>query len=123
MRYLTARKRAEGKGASGTGTEHHWYMTVSAAGLAVMVPTFLIIFGRALGRDHAGVVETFAHPFVAILTAMVLVVGLQHYWKGVQTMLEDYTRGLARKMAVVFVITFSYFLMATGLFAIARMAL
>ena len=34
MRYLTARKRAEGKGAAHHGTEHHWYMTVSGAGLA-----------------------------------------------------------------------------------------
>ncbi len=123
MRYLTARKRAEGQGASGTGTGHHWYMTVSAAGLAVMVPTFVIIFGRALGRDHAGVLETFSHPFAAILAAMVLVVGLQHFWKGVQIMLEDYTRGITRKLSVVFVIAFSYFLMATGLFAIARIAL
>ena len=39
MRYLTARKRAEGKGASGTGTEHHWSMTVTAVVLAFMVPS------------------------------------------------------------------------------------
>ena len=37
MRYLTARKRAEGKGASHTGTEHHWYMTVSSVALAFLV--------------------------------------------------------------------------------------
>ena len=43
MRYLTPRKRAEGKGASGTGTAHHWYMQVSAVALAFMVPTFLYI--------------------------------------------------------------------------------
>jgi succinate dehydrogenase / fumarate reductase, membrane anchor subunit len=29
MRYLTDRKRAVGKGAAGTGTEHHWSMQVS----------------------------------------------------------------------------------------------
>ena len=43
MRYLTARKRAEGKGASHTGTEHHWYMTVSAVGLAFLVPLFVFV--------------------------------------------------------------------------------
>ncbi len=123
MRYLTDRKRAEGKGASGTGTEHHWYMTVSGVGLAVMVPTFLIVFGRALGRDHAGVLDTFASPFVAVLTGLVLVVGLQHFRKGAETLIEDYVRGMSRKLAIIFVITFTYFLMATGLFALARMAL
>lgn len=123
MRYLTALKRAEGKGASGTGTEHHWYMSVSAAGLAVMVPTFLIVFGRALGQGYEGVLATFANPFVAILTAMVLVVSLQHFRRGAQTLIEDYVHGLNRKFAIIFVITFTYFLMATGLFALARMAL
>ncbi len=123
MRFLTDRKRAEGKGAAGSGTEHHWYMTVSGVGLAVMFPTFLIVFGRALGRDHAGVLDTFSSPFVAILTGLVLVVGLQHFRKGAETMIEDYVRGMNKKFAIIFVITFTYFLMATGLFALARMAL
>ena len=74
MRYLTARKRAEGKGASGTGTEHHWYMSVSAVGLAIMVPTFLFIFGRTLGGSHEEVLASFAQPFPAILSALVLVI-------------------------------------------------
>lgn len=123
MRYLTERKRAEGKGAAGTGTEHHWYMTVSGVGLAVMFPTFLIVFGRALGRDHEGVLATFASPFVAILSALVLVIGLQHFRKGAETLIEDYVRGMNRKFAIIFVITFTYFLMATGLYALAKMAL
>ncbi len=123
MRYLTAYKRAIGKGASGTGTEHHWYMTVSAVGLAVMIPTWLFIFGRALGSSHAEVLATFERPFPAILTAMVLVVGLNHFRRGAQIMVEDYVRGLNRKITLIFVITFTYFLMATGLFALAKMAL
>ena len=41
MRYLTDRKRAIGRGASGTGTEHHWYMTVSAVGLAGLIGNLL----------------------------------------------------------------------------------
>jgi len=123
MRYLTERKRAEGKGASGTGTEHHWYMTVSAAGLAVMIPTFLVVFGRALGSSQDDVLAVFARPFPAILTALVLVVGLQHFRRGAEAMIEDYVRGLNRKLAIIFVITFTYFLMATGIYALARMAL
>ena len=74
MRYLTDRKRAERKGASGTGTEHHWYMSVSAVALAFLIPTFLYVFGHALGQDHATVKATFGHPFVAILTGLVLFV-------------------------------------------------
>jgi succinate dehydrogenase / fumarate reductase membrane anchor subunit len=123
MRYLTDRKRAEGKGASGTGTEHHWYMQTSAVGLAFMVPAFVFIVGHALGKDRAGVIETFANPFVAILTGLVLLVGMRHFAKGAQIMIEDYLRGTAKKMAVIFVISLSYTVTAAGLFALAKIAL
>ena len=63
MRYLTARKRAEGRGPGHSGTEHHWQMTVSAVALAFMMPTWIYIFGSALGQSHEVVLATFARPF------------------------------------------------------------
>ena len=85
MRYLTDRKRAMGKGAAHSGTAHHWAMQVSSVGLALLIPVWIIVFGRALGQDHAGVVATFARPFPAILTGLVLVVGLRHFAAGAQS--------------------------------------
>ena len=123
MRYLTARKRAEGKGASGTGTEHHWFMTVSAVGLAFMIPVWVYIFGSALGKGHAEVVATFARPFPAILTALVLFVGMRHFAKGAQMMIEDYARGHTKKALVIAAISLSYVVMATGFYALVRIAL
>ncbi|MCC6518687.1 MAG: succinate dehydrogenase, hydrophobic membrane anchor protein [Tabrizicola sp.] len=123
MRYLTPRKRAEGKGAAHAGTEHHWSMMVSAVGLAFLVPVWLYVFGRTLGQSREGVLETFSHPFPAILTALVLVVGMRHFAMGATTMIEDYVRGTARKMLIIFVISLSWVIAATGLFALARMAL
>ena len=123
MRYLTARKRAEGKGAAHSGTEHHWHMTVSAVGLAMMVPVFLYILGSAIGGTHAEVTATFARPIPAILTGLVLFVGLQHFRMGAQTMLEDYARGSTRKILIILVTALTYGLTATGLFALAKIAL
>jgi succinate dehydrogenase / fumarate reductase membrane anchor subunit len=123
MRYLTARKRAEGLGAAHTGTEHHWYMTVSAVGLALIVPLFVFFFGRALGGTHDEVIATFAHPGMAILTLLVVFVGLQHFRKGAQTMIEDYARGLTRKGLIIAVTVLSYGLIATGIFAVLKIAL
>ena len=123
MRYLTDRKRAVGKGAAHTGTQHHWYMQVSAVGLAFLVPTFVFIFGRTLGGTREAVLSTFASPFVAILTALVLVVGMRHFAMGAQMMIEDYARGTARKMAVIFVYSLSAVIVATGLFALVKIAL
>lgn len=123
MRYLTDRKRAEGKGAAHSGTAHHWYMTVSAVALAFLVPTFLYIFGSALGQGRDAVLATFAHPFVAILTGLVIFVGMRHFAKGATTMIEDYARGHTRRILVIFVISLSYAVIATGLFALAKIAL
>ncbi len=123
MRYLTDRKRAVGKGSAHTGTEHHWSMTVSAVALAFMVPTWLWIFGRALGQDRAQVVEIFARPFPAILTALVLIVGLRHFAKGSTMAIEDYTRGFQRKAWIIFVYSLAAVMAATGLYALIKIAL
>lgn len=123
MRYLTDRKRAEGKGSAHTGTDHHWSMQVSAVGLAFLVPIFLYIFGSTLGEPLEVVRATFARPFPAIVTALLLVVGMRHFAKGATMMIEDYARGTTRKMLIIFVVSLSWMVAATGLFALVRMAL
>lgn len=123
MRYLTPRKRAEGRGAAHHGAEHHWAMTVSSVGLAFLVPVWLYVFGKTLGESREVVLDTFSRPFPAILTALVLVVGMRHFAMGATTMIEDYARGTTRKMLIIFVISLAWVIAATGLFALARMAL
>ncbi|RYI33693.1 MAG: succinate dehydrogenase, hydrophobic membrane anchor protein [Acetobacteraceae bacterium] len=123
MRYVTPRKRAEGRGAGHAGTEHHWSMTVSSVGLAFLVPVWLYVFGRTLGQPREMVMETFSHPFPAILTALVLVVGMRHFAMGTTSLIEDYARGTARKMLIIFVTCLAWVIAASGLFALARMAL
>ncbi|MCF3593517.1 succinate dehydrogenase, hydrophobic membrane anchor protein [Rhodobacteraceae bacterium LMO-12] len=123
MRYLTAHKRAIGKGASGTGTEHHWHMQISAVALAFLVPTFIIIMGRAIGQDHAGVLETFSRPFPAILAGLVIFVSMIHFKMGAIMMIEDYWQGSLRKGLIMLVIGLSYTITAVGLYALAKMAL
>ncbi len=123
MRYLTDRKRAVGKGASHTGTEHHWAMTATAVALAFMVPTWLYIFGSAIGGTRAEVVAAFARPFPAILTALVIVVGMRHFAKGSATLVEDYARGTSRKIGLIFFYSLSAVIAAIGLYALIRIAL
>ena len=123
MRYLTDRKRAIGKGASGTGTEHHWFMQVSAVGLAFMIPVWVYIFGSALGKGHAEVVATFARPFPAILTGLVVFVGMRHFAKGAQMMIEDYARGSVKKGLIMLAILISYAVTAVAFYALAKIAL
>ena len=123
MRYLTDYKRAVGRGSARTGTAHHWAMTVTSVALALLIPPFLFIFGSALGQGHADVLATFARPVPAVVTALTLIVGLHHFRMGAEIWIDDYLRGLAKKGAVIAVAVFSYGAMATGLFALARIAL
>ncbi|GGH61693.1 succinate dehydrogenase, hydrophobic membrane anchor protein [Frigidibacter albus] len=123
MRYITDRKRANPKGAAHTGTEHHWFMMVSSVALAFLIPAFVIAFGRALGGSHEEVLAFFARPFIAILTGLTLVASMRHFAKGATTMIEDYAQGTTRKALIIGAISLSWAVTATGLFALAKIAL
>ncbi len=122
MAYLTDRKRASGHGSAKTGTEHHWHMTVSAWILLILVPLFLIAFGPIVGESYDAVLAHFARPFPALVTAAMLIVGMNHFRHGVQTLIEDYTHGGTRKLLIIAMVGVSYGAMAVGLYALARMA-
>ncbi len=123
MRYLTDRKRAEGLGAAKSGTEHHWNMQVSAVALAVLVPLFIFIVGPVIGAPLERVIMRLAHPVPAVITGLTLVVGLTHFKNGARMMIEDYAQGAARKALILATSGFAHLLMATGLFALVRLAL
>jgi succinate dehydrogenase / fumarate reductase, membrane anchor subunit len=123
MAYVTDRKRAVGLGSAKSGTEHFWSMTKSSAALLVLVPLFVFTVGPMLGRPHAEVVAFFARPFPAIVTALTIAVGFMHFKSGVQVLIEDYSDGLTRKVLILVMTGVSYAAAATGLYAIARIAL
>ena len=123
MAYLTDRKRAAGLGSAKTGTEHHWHMTLTSWILVILVPLFLFAFGPIVGEPYEAVIAHFARPIPALVTAAMLVVGLNHFRHGVQVLIEDYVGGETRKLMVIAMVAVSYGAMAVGLYALARMAL
>lgn len=123
MAYLTDRKRASGLGSSKSGTEHFWHMQVSSVALAILIPLFVFTFGSILGGTHAEVVAAFSRPWPAIVTGLTLIVSFVHFKNGAQVMIEDYTQGMTRKALIVGVACLSYACIATGLFALVRLAL
>lgn len=123
MRYLTDRKRATGMGSAKSGTHHHWTMMVSAVALIPLVLCFIFIVGNALGKEHADVVATFSRPFPALVVLLTMLVGLFHFKGGVQVLIEDYTRGMTRKLLIIGTICLSYTAMAVAAYSIIRIAL
>jgi succinate dehydrogenase / fumarate reductase membrane anchor subunit len=76
-----------------------------------------------LGETHENVITYFARPFPAIVAALTIGVTFLHFKNGAHTMIEDYVHGTSQKLAIIFVTCLSYAAVATGLFAIARIAL
>ncbi len=123
MQYLTDRKRAEGLGSAKTGTEHFWHMQISSWALIVLVPLFVFTVGPVIGEPYSVVIGTFARPWPAIITGLFLVVGMIHFRNGAQVAIEDYAGGMTRKLLIIGTICLSYGIIATGLFALASLAL
>lgn len=123
MSFMTARKRAEGRGSAREGTMRHWSMTKSSVALLILTPLFLFTFGPMLGEPHEAVTAYFARPFPAIVAALMVVVGFMHFKTGIQMVIEDYMSGTAREYTIVATTILSYAAAATGLFALARLAL
>ncbi len=123
MSFLTDRKRAVGSGSAKSGTDHHWQMIVTSCALAVLVPLFVFTFGAALGGTYEETVAYYSRPMPAIIAFLTVLVGMVHYRGGVQTLIEDYVHGTARKVLIIGTICLSYFLAAAGLLAIVRLAI
>ncbi len=123
MRYLTDRKRAIGMGSAKSGTAHFWAMKVSSVALLILIPLFVFTFGTIVGEEYDVVVAYFAQPFPALIAALTLIVGFEHFQSGAQVLIEDYVHGLAQKITIILIKCISYGLMAMGLFAIAKLAL
>ncbi|MGR3511221.1 MAG: succinate dehydrogenase, hydrophobic membrane anchor protein [Paracoccaceae bacterium] len=123
MSYLTDLKRAVGTGSAREGTMRHWSMTKSSVGLLILTPLFIFTFGPMLGEPHEVVVAHFARPFPAIVAALMLVVGFMHFKTGIQMVIEDYMHGIAREYTIIATTCLSYAAAATGVFALARLAL
>lgn len=123
MRIITDRKRAVGMGSARAGTEHHWNMILTSVALIGLVPLFIFTFGSALGGTYEEVVAYYQKPFPAIVAILTVLVGMIHFRHGVQVLIEDYTRGLNRKILILIMTCLSYTVLATGIFAIARIAL
>lgn len=123
MRYMTPLKAAKGLGASRTGTQDHWFLTVTAIALLVLTPLFMLVVACGIGLPREGVIAYFGRPFPAIITALFVIVGMLHFIRGTRIMIDDYLRGGARKAAIIVSVIFSYTVIAVAVYALARMGL
>ena len=123
MAFMTDRKRAQGLGSAGSGTDHHYEVQLTSAALVILVPLFVFTFGSILGDPYEIILVYYAQPFPAIVAALTILVSMIHFRQGVQVLLEDYTRGDVRHWGIIAAVCACYALAAAALFALARLAL
>ncbi|MBQ1202560.1 MAG: succinate dehydrogenase, partial [Loktanella sp.] len=80
-------------------------------------------FGVILGAPYEEVIAYYQRPFPAVVAILTALVGFFHFRLGVQTLIEDYVHGLARKAAIIGMICLSYAAAGFAVFAIIRIAL
>lgn len=122
MAFMTDRKRATGLGSAKEGTHHYWSMQISSVALLILSPLFLFTFGPMLGEPYGEVTAYFARPMPALVAGLTIIVAMMHFKSGSQVMIEDYSHGLTRKLLIIGTTCLSYAIIATGLFALARLA-
>lgn len=88
--FRTPGARVRGHGSAKAGTDHFWQQRVSAIGLAILTPFFIVTFAIALGKPWEEVVSLYKSPFNAIVAALFLLVVFHHLKLGLQVVIEDY---------------------------------
>jgi succinate dehydrogenase / fumarate reductase membrane anchor subunit len=122
MSFKTDYGRVQGLGSAKDGTHHFWTQRLSAIALIILTPFFIIPLAYTLGLPHAQMLETYQHPFHAIVAALFILTCFYHLKLGLQTVIEDYTHGGTRTALIVFANLLCGALGFSGLFAVAKIA-
>lgn len=124
MRFLTDRARVTGLGTAREGVGHWWVQRVTAVALVPLTVLFVIPFAQSLGAGHEAVLQTYRHPFHAIVAILFLGTTFYHLKLGLQVVIEDYVHGKGARTAAVIANTLLCWLSGlTAVFAVARIAL
>lgn len=124
MSFLTDYKRVAGLGSAKSGTEHFVQQRLTAVALIPLSILFLYTFIGALGSGHEAVIDTYSHPFPALIAIMFIWAMFSHLRLGVQVVIEDYVPNHSIQMRLLIVNALIWRGAAiVGLFAIASIAL
>ena len=95
-----------GLGSAKEGTTHFIRQRVSALGLLVLVPWFLISGVMAIQGGHAALVEWISSPINAALLILTLGAAFYHMRLGMQVVIEDYIAKSGTKHLLLILNTF-----------------
>jgi len=122
--FRTELNKARGSGSGHAGTGHY----IMQRSLAVAnVPLFIFFIGLIVacgGKNYDQIHALFANPFIAAVTALILVSGIYHMKLGMQVILEDYIHSKTLRLWALMINSFcSVFLIAAAFAALIKIML
>ena len=94
-----------GLGAAKEGAGHWWSQRVSAVGLVLLAPWFLLSLISLGDLSYAPVVAWVASPLNTVLLSLLVATVTYHSQLGLQVVVEDYVPHKGTRMVVMLVIT------------------
>ena len=114
--------RVRGLGAAKEGVHHWWMQRVTAVANIVLMLWFIFSLVRLPSLDHASVTLWLRQPVAAVPMLLLIVSVFWHFRLGVQVMIEDYTHGPTRLVAMLALNFYAVAGAAAAVFAVCKIA-
>lgn len=113
-----------GLGSAKEGAGHWWIQRVSAVGLLLLAPWFLIALLMLGDLSYVSVVAWVAAPLNAALLTLLIITVTYHAQLGMQVVVEDYVSHKGVKILILLAINFALWILGVlGVFSVLRIAL
>lgn len=124
MSFKTDYQAVQGLGSAKDGTGHWVSQRLTAIALIPLGAMFLYPFMDALGQGHRAVLDTYSHPFHALVAIGFFIVAFRHARLGMQEIIVDYIHSERTLMVTLIAnaLVWRGFAIA-GAFAVAKIAL
>lgn len=112
-----------GLGAAKEGASHWWSQRVTAVGLTLLAPWFVLSLIAVGDLSYANVVGWIAAPVNAVLLSLLVFTTAYHAQLGLQVVVEDYVSHKGTRLLTMLVINFALLILGVlGVFSVLRIA-
>lgn len=113
-----------GNGAAKEGAGHWWAQRVSAVGLVLLAPWFVMSLIALGDLSYVHIVSWIAAPVNTVLLSLLVLTVSYHAQLGLQVVVEDYVAHKGIRMLTMLVINFTLLVLGVlGVFSVLRIAL
>ena len=113
-----------GNGAAKEGAGHWWAQRVSAVGLVLLAPWFVMSLIALGDLSYVHIVSWIASPVNTVLLSLLVLTVSYHAQLGLQVVVEDYVAHKGIRMLTMLVINFTLLVLGVlGVFSVLRIAL